>query len=114
MSFFTWILHKGTYGPVLNYETDGEKWSLHVFIHPPTEFYVRLISRDGSANGFIIIAHNISRDAWTFVGFTYDYSVSKITLYIDGVRVKEAKTKKYTLNTIYKVSSYLISIKGLS
>ncbi|XP_028519615.1 uromodulin-like [Exaiptasia diaphana] len=104
MSFFTWIYNQGTYGPILNYETDVNKWGLHVFIHSPSIFYAALNTRD-NANDFSVvkIEDTIAKNAWTFVGFTYDYNAGKVRLYIDGILKKEADSPKNELNTNFKI-----------
>ncbi|XP_020909695.1 uncharacterized protein LOC110247574, partial [Exaiptasia diaphana] len=102
VSFFTWIYNQGTYAPILNYETDVyAQYGLHVFVKDNSVFYGKLVTRDNTKD-VNAVEENIAKDAWTFVGFTHDYSVGKVRIYIDGVLKKEVASPKHELNTKFK------------
>ncbi|KXJ22924.1 Pancreatic secretory granule membrane major glycoprotein GP2 [Exaiptasia diaphana] len=107
MSFFTWIYNEGRYGPVLNYETGGSAWGLHIYTQvsdPQSKFYVSFVTRDNlNDNGIIRLEKPMATNAWQYVGFTYDFVAGIARMYIDGIIVQSSAAPKFELNTKFKI-----------
>ncbi|XP_028515885.1 uncharacterized protein LOC110242446 [Exaiptasia diaphana] len=105
ISFFTWIFYKGTYGPILNYETDDITWGLHIFtdVNKANTFFVCFVSRSDMTRCRYNLEYTIHKDAWNFAGFSYDSTARKMKLYVNGVVTEKTATETFELHTEPKI-----------
>ena len=108
MSFFIWLNVIAQYGPIINFETDTSEYGLHSFVHIKNGapfFFMSLINRNNPVNDYTHIEEPIPTNTWTYVGFTYDYSLGQLKYYKDGVFIKEIRNNwKVELKTQHRVS----------
>jgi len=93
----------------MNFETSTNDWGVHSFVHVKNGtsfFYVSLLNRANQAD-YTLIEEPVTPNTWTYVGFTYDYSLGQVKYYKDGVFVKEIRNNwKVELGTQYKACNY--------
>eukprot|EP00058_Branchiostoma_floridae_P019276 XP_002604766.1 hypothetical protein BRAFLDRAFT_70615 [Branchiostoma floridae] len=87
---FTILVHiypTGEYGPIFDY-VGNNNWALHFWQVSAQQLYMRPVGRDGH-NPPEIIADALQRNAWNYVGATYDRATGKAALWSNGELVRE-------------------------
>ncbi|KAI8494211.1 hypothetical protein Bbelb_279710 [Branchiostoma belcheri] len=99
------IYPTGWAGPVFNYVGTHNQWAVHLWQTAPQDLFMRTVGRDGFFPKFVF-ARVLQRNAWNYVGGTYDSSKGVATLWNNG----QAVGKKIIHNVPSVASQYPIRV----
>ena len=95
MTLLAWVFPENTDGPVFNYGADY--YGVHFWVSGGN-MLCQFVTRSGIYSS-MLQGGRLNRDAWNFVGASYDYHSGFAKLWIEGKVYEEQNINTHELNT---------------
>lgn len=82
ITLLAWVFVKSRDGPIFNYNPLG--WGVSLWVNSKFHLAAKFVEQDEECNTCFVSALPLKRNAWSYVGMSYDHTSGIAKLWVDG------------------------------